>query len=49
MQEETLKKRKIVISDQVYMKLTDEEYQQCLDLLTFILPKQNPNQKFQPV
>lgn len=49
MQEETLTKRKIVISDQVYMKLTDQEYEQCLDLLTFILPKQNPNQKFQPV
>lgn len=31
------------------MKLTDQEYEQCLDLLTFILPKQNPNQKFQPV
>ena len=49
MQEETITNRKIVISDQIYMKLTDDEYQQQVDLLTFLLPKQNPNQQFQPI
>lgn len=41
--------RKVVISDQVYMRLTPEEHQQQVELLTFILPKQSPNQKFQPI
>ena len=50
MQEEIIiDERKIVISDQVYMKLNEEEYQQQVDLLTFILPKQTPTQKFQPM
>lgn len=31
------------------MRLTPEEHQQQVELLTFILPKQSPNQKFQPI
>lgn len=44
-----MRERKVVISDQVYMKLSDDEYQQVSELLTFILPKQTPNQRFQPI
>lgn len=41
--------RKIVISDQVYMNLSEEEQTQQVELLTFMLPKSTPTQRFQPI